>query len=123
MTVARPDAWEFQSTPGQLAGRCRGAMRQAGSQLFQSTPGQLAGRCLQTVQIRSGVAMIEFQSTPGQLAGRCATAIPIRGRRGFNPRPANWPGDACKRAATHRATRVSIRARPIGRAMLRACNR
>ncbi len=36
-----------------------------------------------------------FQSAPGQLAGRCVE----RGRRvrhdhSFNPRPANWPGDA-----------------------------
>ena len=49
-----------------------------------------------------------------------AAAPCCRRATGFNPRPADWPGDARFRggraAATHR---VSIRARPIGRAMRR----
>ena len=40
----------------------------------------------------------------------------------FNPRPANWPGDADSLQRMQPAARVSIRARPIGRAMLRAAN-
>ncbi|HUW29781.1 MAG TPA: hypothetical protein VMV97_14350, partial [Sulfuriferula sp.] len=35
----------------------------------------------------------------------------------FNPRPANWPGDAHTQKAKAYADSVSIRARPIGRAM------
>ena len=38
--------------------------------------------------------------------------------KGFNPRPANWPGDAHKAPLWGKQTVVSIRARPIGRAML-----
>ena len=60
----------FQSTPGQLAGRCgTSAVLILGAEMFQSTPGQLAGRCMSG---REFVQVIEeFQSTPGQLAGRC----------------------------------------------------
>ena len=41
-----------------------------------------------------------FQSAPGQLAGRCRLFryIPPPIQVGFNPRPANWPGDAHRQA-------------------------
>jgi hypothetical protein len=41
---------------------------------------------------------------------------------GFNPRPANWPGDAANLRTIERSLLVSIRARPIGRAMLYSRN-
>ena len=61
---------EFQSAPGQLAGRCVAKDgRVIAIEVFQSAPGQLAGRC--EVQLAGAGALIEFQSAPGQLAGRC----------------------------------------------------
>ena len=68
---------------------------------------------------------IEFQSAPGQLAGRCDRIAHAAepGRRCFNPRPANWPGDAAARRPAHGRRHVSIRARPIGRAMRRPVDR
>ena len=138
----RCDRRRFQSAPGRLAGRCRGrapvasghrlvsirarpigrAMRSsprccqtrrcivsirarpigramrapphepvATDHVFQSAPGRLAGRCVELDALRSRSR--EFQSAPGQLAGRCAMADCLQ--------------------------RVSIRARPIGRAMRR----
>ena len=108
----------FQSTPGQLAGRCLpGLVQQPAprrfnprpanwpgdalcrcrrtmlSLWFQSTPGQLAGRCT-GISGKAG-SVKAFQSTPGQLAGRCPTrSAPSSTAKSFNPRPANWPGDA-----------------------------
>ncbi len=61
-----------------------------------------------------------FQSAPGRLAGRCISpsASGAAGRTiGFNPRPADWPGDARQHPGDESASYVSIRARPIGRAM------
>ena len=78
----------------------------------------MAGRCLPS--LLTSHTPDEFQSTPGQLAGRCQTATtPRTWRQCFNPRPANWPGDAGDLGARVHAVRVSIHARPIGRAMLR----
>ncbi len=88
MPVARRRLDLFQSAPGQLAGRCDPSADAGDAaallDVFQSAPGQLAGRCL--MLDRAGVSI-----APGQLAGRCEAA---RGDRRFNPRPANWPGDA-----------------------------
>ena len=83
---------------------------------FQSAPGQLAGRCASAEP--KPAAHLMFQSAPGQLAGRCSiSALKVAPRCCFNPRPANWPGDA-RAGCAHPARRhVSIRARPIGRAM------
>ena len=100
------------------------------------------GRAMPTATIGSSLS-ITFQSAPGQLAGRCpippgrtcplhrfnprpanwpgdAAVSPGRLSLGgcFNPRPANWPGDAVLGMVTRPMTsQVSIRARPIGRAM------
>ncbi len=115
-----PGLTRFQSAPGQLAGRCICPRTQPQpQQAFQSAPGQLAGRChLQPwrQQVPTGVSIrarpigramrghqtaagmrrdCEFQSAPGQLAGRCPAAQwQTPAFDGFNPRPANWPGDA-----------------------------
>ena len=73
----------FQSAPGQLAGRCCRTFRSA----FQSA--RPIGRAMQSLD------RCQFQSAPGQLAGRCRECRwRIAPRSGFNPRPANWPGDA-----------------------------
>ena len=104
------DRQEFQSAPGRLAGRCADvgswlrsvsirarpigrAMPQVATPLaaFQSAPGRLAGRCDQ----RPHAALHEFQSAPGRLAGRCVRSrLSSLDCRCFNPRPADWPGDA-----------------------------
>ena len=132
---------QFQSAPGRLAGRCfifhQGVPINT---LFQSAPGRLAGRCdglgdaggaAGAVSIRArpiGRAMLPewvmisaihmFQSAPGRLAGRCAFgSSPTTSRRCFNPRPADWPGDARSQDQGTQGQHVSIRARPIGRAM------
>jgi len=107
----------FQSAPGQLAGRCHLAICGAPARLqFQSAPGQLAGRCVATFNANLG--RMKFQSAPGQLAGRCdRKPAASRLHCGFNPRPASWPGDAWCEVGIGRGHHVSIRARPVGRAM------
>ena len=131
----------FQSAPGQLAGRCglvlvvttplasfnpRPANWPGDAHIsarahrpvrgFQSAPGQLAGRC-QTMGLE-GCEGEQFQSAPGQLAGRCLSRrTEAGGWMRFNPRPANWPGDAIPARTLQDSSQVSIRARPIGRAM------
>jgi len=62
-----------------------------------------------------------FQSAPDHSAGRCVLApFHVRTLPGFNPRPTIRPGDARLRFASLKQCIVSIRARPFGRAMLRA---
>ncbi|SDW94928.1 hypothetical protein SAMN05421783_11170 [Thiocapsa roseopersicina] len=107
----------FQSAPDQLAGRCPARRRSLSRcKAFQSAPDQLAGRCLRWPDAASSSE--SFQSAPDQLAGRCS-GLPRRLGLvdGFNPRPTNWPGDAGHGPRWCRACAVSIRARPIGRAM------
>ncbi len=88
---------------------------------FQSAPGHLAGRCRYTRH--EWDAYLQFQSAPGHLAGRCNTRpAPCLASFGFNPRPAIWPGDAVRGNFFHHIRRVSIRARPSGRAMLHSRN-
>ena len=86
--------------------------------LFQSTPGQLAGRCSARCPAPSWVN--SFNPRPANWPGD-APRTPRRPWRRpcFNPRPANWPGDAVIPGGINiRPLRVSIHARPIGRAML-----
>ena len=85
---------------------------------FQSAPGQLAGRCGAPPRIRWTDE--EFQSAPGQLAGRCRIGRMGRGgRQGVSIR-ARPIGRAMHHApqVARGDLGVSIRARPIGRAML-----
>ncbi len=115
----RPANW-----PGDAASRSTGIWL---ALVFQSAPGQLAGRCVATERFNPRPANWPgdanarhswFQSAPGQLAGRCAGRAYVRRiHRSFNPRPANWPGDAGLPATGRWPAGVSIRARPIGRAM------
>ena len=131
----------FQSTPGQLAGRCgapnvrvfrsgsfnprpanwpgdaqRIGGEKAFSILFQSTPGQLAGRCGWMYYIY--LPKYSFNPRPANWPGDayCRPSCQYT-RLGFNPRPANWPGDAEQLLPIPGTTEVSIHARPIGRAM------
>jgi len=59
-----------------------------------------------------------FQSSPGWLAGRCLCIkdkrVPCRG---FNPRPAGWPGAAGDINRLKHQIEVSILARLVGRAL------
>ena len=75
------------------------------------------GRAMR-VPVPRDASIDSFQSAPDQLAGRCR--LPERRTRlgaSFNPRPTNWPGDASVTHYLELLTLVSIRARPIGRAM------
>ncbi len=62
---------------------------------------------------------VEFQSAPGREAGRCLDVTACDARQlSFNPRPAGRPGDAVLLAVVALLLlKVSIRARPGGRAM------
>jgi len=131
----------FQSAPGREAGRCIRAASGGAVPVAVSIRARPGGRAMQQpatpepmpamVSIRArpgGRAMpctsratppsTTFQSAPGREAGRCAHGQgrqPHRGR--FNPRPAGRPGDARRRRPPERLAKVSIRARPGGRAM------
>ncbi len=140
-------ARRFNPRPANWPGDAPAAPSDPGATVsIRARPIGRAMRCLGVI-----VAQATFQSAPGQLAGRCPSGRSLRGRLCFNPRPANWPGDApgSRRGfiappiadatlalhgsfnprpanwpgdAVHRGTRralriVSIRARPIGRAM------
>ena len=88
----------------------------AGAVVFQSAPGHLAGRCVALPEYSQ--CQQWFQSAPGHLAGRCSAGIvPVNVVTCFNPRPAIWPGDAWSTLTLEGMPRVSIRARPSGRAM------
>ncbi len=158
----------FQSTPGQLAGRCmardradlaqlrfnprpanwpgdagHGHVRTRRSSRFQSTPGQLAGRCTMPSADSAGELLVSIHARPIGRAMPTVRALHPPCAAGFNPRPANWPGDAladmarlqlriglfqstpgqlagrCVEPIRRLSARhgVSIHARPIGRAM------
>ena len=138
------DHWQGVSIRARPIGRAMPWDRhdRAESLLFQSAPGQLAGRCRSRSPRRSQCHEVSIRARP---IGR-AMPLPVRRKslftRCFNPRPANWPGDAsvgliCSSITTRFNPRpanwpgdagvhgyvddwrlVSIRARPIGRAML-----
>jgi hypothetical protein len=100
IAVSVSSVTEFQSTPGQLAGRCASS---AGTshrgRLFQSTPGQLAGRCHPGRNRRSDRPP-GFNPRPANWPGDARRLeVEVKRRDGFNPRPANWPGDARGRTA------------------------
>ena len=133
----------FQSAPGRLAGRCaRSRMRAAPARdvsirarpigramravaapvprvsgVFQSAPGRLAGRC-RGQQYARWLHMTSFNPRPADWPGDAASSGCLAiARPRFNPRPADWPGDATQAACAVHCSLVSIRARPIGRAM------
>ena len=83
---------------------------------FQSAPGRLAGRCPWPGW--QSPTWTSFNPRPADWPGDALGRRPASSfGLGFNPRPADWPGDARigGRLAAHQI--VSIRARPIGRAM------
>ncbi len=83
---------------------------------FQSAPGREAGRCLDrhgALEVATG-----FNPRPAGRPGDASTLIhDERLADCFNPRPAGRPGDARMGCVLHLRQRVSIRARPGGRAM------
>jgi len=110
----------FQSAPGREAGRSASFCRDiAGVLLFQSAPGREAGRSGH--RVRSAVMAGRFQSAPGREAGRSiAWQSPDHEPSPcFNPRPAGRPGEAAFAPSAATQNRVSIRARPGGRAKRR----
>ena len=104
----RPAKW-----PGDAA-----SIRCSADHGFNPRPANWPGDAVRLRCHLSGV----FQSAPGRGPGDAGSS---RSRwpdaPGFNPRPANWPGDAPAICAATIRVRVmmpvSIRARPIGRAM------
>jgi len=69
---------------------------------------------------RSRIRGPKFQSAPAPRGGRCSLRPPRQTRPAcFNPRPPRGAGDAVLRRDYRRGTKVSIRARPEGRAMQR----
>jgi hypothetical protein len=86
--------------------------------LFQSAPGQLAGRCTDALALEAVGGDVSIRARPIGRAMPGVWSILISSFGGFNPRPANWPGDAANLRTIERSLLVSIRARPIGRAML-----
>ena len=138
---------EFQSTPGLTVGRCfGGTVTTGGNMEFQSTPGLTVGRCVRLCFIRSAYA--GFNPRPASRSGDAFVAFTRTARIiCFNPRPASRSGDAqsstspsssfrlfqstpgltvgrclADMEACCRRWRVSIHARPHGRAMRHTCN-
>ena len=136
-------AHQFQSAPGLTVGRCasflgrvcthsgfnpRPASRSGdacscfdqAAQLIVSIRARPHGRAMR-IGISGASDSIMFQSAPGLTVGRCHLRehFTVANPR-FNPRPASRSGDATDRARHPAWCRVSIRARPHGRAML--CN-
>ena len=140
------EADEFQSAPGLEAGRCqhpahirrlanravsirarpRGrampgpTARSAATRPFQSAPGLEAGRCVRSVSWISSCS--PFQSAPGLEAGRCPSlALKKATCSTFQSAPGLEAGRCeVKHDQPTQMTRVSIRARPRGRAMQHA---
>ena len=112
--IQTPDK-KFQSAPGRLAGRCAPVQRASTSRPFQSAPGRLAGRCVPG----RPRAPIWFQSAPGRLAGRCGQDRRLKEAAQVVSIRARPIGRAMRwlRRPHHQGLQVSIRARPIGRAM------
>ena len=109
---------QFQSAPGREAGRCVRLQPQKGNIiLFQSAPGREAGRCRQPPVhcfTRKRCFNPRPAGRPGDALGwSLKTSVDMR----FNPRPAGRPGDALQELGPQLPHRVSIRARPGGRAM------
>jgi len=116
-----PPMTSFQSAPGLEAGRCM-SVRQRGqvSLAFQSAPGLEAGRCVRSVSWISSCS--PFQSAPGLEAGRCPSlALKKATCSTFQSAPGLEAGRCeVKHDQPTQMTRVSIRARPRGRAMQHA---
>ena len=111
----------FQSSPGPKAGRyhlrdARGRQRERVSILARPE-----GRALPVGVLLSAATVKLFQSSPGPKAGRygCRSARSPAGCTCSNPRPARRPGATFRAFAPGRSReRVSILARPEGRALL-----
>ncbi len=108
----------FQSAPDQLAGRF--PLPTSGlyeAEMFQSAPDQLAGRF--AYHEVKGWMDDSFNPRPTNWPGDSIHLLRSRTEhQRFNPRPTNWPGDSIRALLPRGALGVSIRARPIGRAIL-----
>ena len=84
--------------------------------LFQSAPGLTVGRChCSECATRTSTS---FNPRPASRSGDAlAVGVTMFAPFSFNPRPASRSGDALVRAGILLRPRVSIRARPHGRAM------
>ncbi len=143
MTVAQRVS--IHARPIGRAMRC-GCAASRGWSMFQSTPGQLAGRCRYPPSVSVRRPYVSIHARPIGRAMPSAARCPAPINSGFNPRPANWPGDApparrrCAARSAFQSTPgqlagrcvrdspaigascdVSIHARPIGRAMRASC--
>ena len=106
----------IHARPHGRAMRMQAELERYKADLFQSTPGLTVGRCVQAGHRQFDVG--QFQSTPGLTVGRCpCRRSASRIRYCFNPRPASRSGDAGNKLHVFRFRRVSIHARPHGRAM------
>jgi hypothetical protein len=111
----------FQSTPDLAAGRCGMPNALVERSSIVSIHARPCGRAMRMPPASAPLIPV-FQSTPDLAAGRCGTDTLRSGSASFNPRPTLRPGDAdqADTQSVTRATRVSIHARPCGRAMPRA---
>ena len=130
----------FQSAPAPRGGRCQPIGYVAGLDTgFQSAPAPRGGRCPKKPISRWVTASfnprpprgagdaralaaynwgIGFQSAPAPRGGRCTQRWSYTApASSFNPRPPRGAGDAGIAPPPLRHQRVSIRARPEGRAM------
>ncbi len=84
--------------------------------MFQSAPGWVAGRCFRRRWLLS--LNICFNPRPAEWPGDAQASLRMATLyAGFNPRPAGWPGDAYGFICYDTWNNVSIRARLGGRAM------
>ena len=91
-----------------------------GHKQFQSSPGPRAGRCTTLVTV-DDPRMVVFQSSPGPRAGRCAAGGELLGQHRRVSILARPKGRALRQAKTLQQSTVqavSILARPKGRALL-----
>ena len=111
----------FQSSPGPKAERCHTSRRlgRRRCRRFNPRPAQRPSAASDGPAILAGVQ--QFQSSPGPKAERCCTSgASRRNASSFNPRPARRPSAARSRPCARSLRRVSILARPEGRALLKA---
>ena len=121
MPVALAPLVPFQSAPGQLAGRCPRHNITTNSGHHVSIRARPIGRAMrQTNRPPILKKAVSIRARPIGRAMRYTRRSISHCSGCFNPRPANWPGDA-RPSRTHALVLfdVSIRARPIGRAMPR----
>ena len=117
----------FQSSPGPQAGRyAMQAIRgwaAATVQVFQSSPGPQAGRYLRIAANEHSLRVALFQSSPGPQAGRYfatprAVGAAVQFQSSPGPQAGRYPWGSMWTGTIAKRGRVSILARPAGRALL-----